>query len=133
MPTARIDPDLSRALAGATPDEAVLNVFLKIAFPSDVTSADQRADKAAALIRRVDNSGPTATKFQYRTLDNVLQVKARVGLVRRLICEPEVIAASSVPSLESAMINPVERREVSENGVDRPFHESGPRRSRRSR
>jgi hypothetical protein len=134
MTTARIDPDLSRALANATSsDEVVLNVFLKIAFPSDVKSADQRAEQAAALIRRVDKSEPTTTKFQFRALDNVLQVKARMGLVRRLIREPEVIAATSAPSHESAMIQPIERREVSRSRVDRPFQDSGPQRSRRPR
>lgn len=133
MPTARIDPDLSRALSGETPDGSLLNVFLKIAFPSNVRSASGRADKAAALIRRVERAGETGTKFQFRALDNVLQVMARTELIRRLIREPEVISASHVPRSGSALINPVERREVSADAIDRPIRDSKRTGSRRSR
>jgi hypothetical protein len=133
MSNPRIDPSLSLALSSATPEVGPLNVFLKIAFPSNVTSADERATKAADLIRRVEKKGQASVKFQYRALDNVLHVKAHTELVRRLIREPEVIAASSVPLHDSAMIKPIDRREVSEDAIDRPFSVSPKSTSRRPR
>jgi hypothetical protein len=123
-----IDPTLELELSGKHDPQDPLNVFLKVALPKSASTSEARATTAANLIKRVEraikrveHAAAITPKFQYRDLDGVLQVKAPREFLRQLIKEPEVQSASIVPHFESALIEPVARREVDDQAIDRPI------------
>lgn len=121
----QIDPRLERALnSGGGP----LNIFAKFKprVPKDPTAS------AKSLITRVAKKTKESPKFDYRDLDSVLHVSANRRFIEELLKQPEIVSASMVPDLDSAMIEPLNPHEVSEAEIAHPTyprrHISGSRR-----
>lgn len=114
-----VESSLAKALeSGAR--SVPLNVFAKVSLPK-TASREERATHVASLIQRVERAARATPKFYFRDADSVLQVKAPPEFVRELVVQPEVVAASEVPNFDSAMIDPVRRREVDASEIDRPI------------
>jgi hypothetical protein len=115
---ASIDPKLIAALAQNQRGEP-LNVFLKLKRPKNIEPSSRRSDILSLVKRTAD--GDALPKFQYRELDDVLQVVAHRDFVSRLVQQPEVASAAMAPSFRSAMISPIDTQNVDESEIDRPI------------
>jgi hypothetical protein len=112
---AQIDPKLERALlSGVGP----LNVFAKFRpkVPEEATAS------AKSLITRVAKKTKESPKFDYRDLDSVLHVSANPRFIEELLRQPEIVSASMVPDLDSALIEPLNPHEVSEAEISHPTY-----------
>src|SRR2546428_10583308 len=121
MGVARIDPRLADALNDEAARLAPLNVFLKVDLPKAATSAE-RAEHARGIVERVRelvSAMKVPPKFQYREFDRTLHVLAPGVFVKKLVEQPEVVAASAAPSFDSAMIPPVSEKQVDIDAIDR--------------
>lgn len=123
---ALIDPKLEMALHTAV---GPLNVFAKFKTSRASKSATKRAED---LISRVAKKTKESPKFDFRDLDSVLHVSANRRFIEELLRQPEIVSASMVPDLGSAMIEPRNSHEVSEAVISHPTyprrHISHPRR-----
>jgi len=121
MSSARITPELTKALESASSGSEPVNVFLKVQLPKHAATPTERAQEAAKIVKRVEQQSKDSPKFQYRDLDSVLQVKAGCDFVRELIRQPEILEAREVPGYSSAIIEPVKKRDVDPSEIDTPY------------
>jgi hypothetical protein len=116
-----LDPRLSKALESA-PESRKLNVFVKVA-PASALKVDgpSQAKLARGLVSRIANAVGVTPNFQYRQVDNVLQIVASPLFVRKLAEQPEVQSMSMAPEYGSAMIEPINTKIVDATAIDRPI------------
>ena len=127
MSSAVIAPELAKSLESSGHESPLLNVFVKVRLPNSAGTADERAQAAATIVKRVEMHTKTTPKFQFRDTDSVLQVKANTDFVRELVRQPEIVEAKTVPTYSSAMIEPVRQRDVDADAINTPY--AAPRRT----
>ena len=113
---ADIDPKLERALHGKA---TTLNVFAKIKPPGKSKTATASAE---GLISRIKERTRQPAKYNFRDLDSVLHVSADPRFIKELIQQPEIVSASMVPELGSAMIEPINARDAAESDISEPTY-----------
>ncbi len=112
--TAEIDPKLERALHS---EATTLNVFAKFKPPGNSKTATASAER---LMSRIKERTQRPAKYNFRDLDSVLHVSADPRFIKELIRQPEIVSASMVPELGSAMIEPINPRDVAESDISEP-------------
>jgi hypothetical protein len=119
MDLRHLDPKLASALQ--TSGEPV-SVFARLA-----VTGRHAQQEAAAVIERVARETGITPKFNFRDLDQVLHVSAEGAFIKELLKQSEVVAASPVPEVSSAMIPPINVRPVEESSIDRPVQSPAPK------
>jgi predicted component of type VI protein secretion system len=113
-----VNPQLQQALQGGnTP----LSVFAKFKATPESASPDD-------VVTRVTHLTRLQAKYNFRDLDSVLHVSANPTFIKELIKQPEIVDASVVPQYTSALIPPVNPRDVPASAISEPAF----RRRRRS-
>jgi hypothetical protein len=107
-----VDPKLLAALNG--PHE--LSVFAK--FKAGATgSAD-----AVSVVKRVAKKVKQTPRYNFRDLDSTLHVQAGGAFIKELIRQPEILSASMTPGYSSALIQPMNAREVPASAISVPLY-----------
>jgi len=111
-----IDPKLQKALEA---DEGPLSVFAKVRAPHPSQDLTLTVEK---LVQRVAKKTKQSPRFSFRDLDCVLHVNANRLFIKELLRQPEIVGASMVPNVGSAMIQPLNPREVDESAISEPTY-----------
>jgi len=109
---ASIDPKLLQALKGGI---SPLNVFAKFQATTGAGSSSP-ADVVTRVIRRTKQQA----QYQFRDLDSVLHVNANSKFIEELIRQPEIVKASIAPQYVSALIPPINQRDVPASAISEP-------------
>jgi hypothetical protein len=105
-----LNPQLQEALQGGS---GPLSVFAKFRSTSKSASPDD-------VVTRVTHKTQQQAKYNFRDLDSVLHVNANPTFIRELIQQPEIVDASMVPQFTSALIPPVNQRDVPPSAISQP-------------
>jgi hypothetical protein len=105
-----LNPRLQQALQDGN---APLSVFAKFKATPKAASPDE-------VVTRVIRKTQQQAKYNFRDLDSVLHVNANPAFLKELIEQPEIVDASIGPKFTSALIPPVNQRDVPPSAISEP-------------